>query len=113
MIPKSVKRFSEKIMLHEQMAGPAQEEERNWRSAPRRSAQAMAMRRPARAGSDPWFPRSRLRLASWDCYQWSPGPRAGRSRPIEENAMAIHRWFEDYVFEVSDFLPASRCDELV
>ena len=27
--------------------------------------------------------------------------------------MAIHRWFEDYVFEVSDFLPAGHCDELV
>lgn len=27
--------------------------------------------------------------------------------------MTIKRWFEDYVFEVPDFLPALRCDELI
>src|SRR5262245_60163122 len=32
---------------------------------------------------------------------------------IRETAMAIHRWFEDYVFEVSDFLPSDRCDALI
>jgi len=42
------------------------------------------------------------------------GPSVPASRrPIHETAMPIHRWFEDYVFEVPGFLPADRCDALI
>lgn len=32
------------------------------------------------------------------------GARGPRSRLIEEAVVTIHRWFEDYVFEVPDFM---------
>ena len=51
--------------------------------------------------------------ARWLYRKRYPASHKHHLHPTAKTVMAIHRWFEDYVFEVSDFLPVDRCDELV